>query len=253
MRKILLELSYLGTGFSGYQVQPDKRTVQAELNSAAKSLFGFDCDIVGCSRTDSGVHANQFFATVTKKAENSLVTDIPIEKVPSALCFYLPSDISVRSARWVDTDFHARYSVRSKEYLYRIYCGNLRDPFEEGRAWHYFRAIDDSSFESMVKASKHFVGTHDFSAFMSSNSSVQGTVRTIYSVTVDRSGDNVYIKISGDGFLYNMVRIIVGTLMAVVEEKIPPDAIKEIINSKDRARAGVTAPPQGLYLNEVNY
>lgn len=253
MKKILLEISYLGTDFCGYQVQPDKRTVQSQLNCAAKALFGFDCDIVGCSRTDSGVHANQFFATVAQKGMEYINTDIPIEKIPLALSFHLPSDVAVKSAAWVDSDFHPRYSVQSKEYLYRIYCDSVRDPFEEGRAWHYARKIDDMALGSMQKAAEHFIGTHDFAAFMASNSSVCDTVRTIFSLSVEKDDRIINIKVCGDGFLYNMVRIIVGTLIAVAEGKISLDEIEDIIVSKNRARAGITAPPQGLYLNKVFY
>lgn len=253
MKKILLEISYLGSDFCGYQVQPDKRTVQSQLNNAAKALFGFDCDIVGCSRTDSGVHANQFFATVTQKGTEYIQTDIPVEKIPLALSFHLPADVAVKSASWVDADFHPRYSVKSKEYLYRIYCDNVRDPFEEGRAWHYARKIDTDALENMQKAAKAFIGTHDFAAFMASNSSVSSTVRTIYSLEVEKCGDIISVRVCGDGFLYNMVRIIVGTLIAVAEGKIAHTEIKSIIESKNRARAGITAPPQGLYLNKVFY
>ncbi len=253
MKKILLEISYLGSDYCGYQVQPGKKTVQSELNNAAKALFGFDCDIVGCSRTDSGVHANQFFATVTKKGEGYIDTSIPIQKIPSALCFHLPNDIAVKSAQWVELDFHPRYNVKSKEYLYRIYCGSMRNPFEEGRAWHYPKQLAPETLANMQKAADEFIGTYDFSAFMAANSSVADTARTIYSLSVEAHGENVYIRVCGDGFLYNMVRIIVGTLMAVAEGKIPYSDIKEIIESKDRARAGVTAVPQGLYLNKVTY
>ena len=253
MKKLLLEISYLGADFCGYQVQPNKRTVQSQLNNAAKALFGYECDIIGCSRTDSGVHANQFFVTVTRKNTDFIETDISIEKIPLALSFHLPADVSVRSAIWVDADFHSRYSVKSKEYLYRIYCQSVRDPFEEGRAWHYTRKIDDAAFEKMQMAAGYFIGTHDFAAFMASNSSVSNTVRTIYSLDVERDGDLILVRICGDGFLYNMVRIIVGTLIAVAEGKILHTEIESIIESKNRARAGITAPPQGLYLNKVNY
>ena len=118
MSKLLLEICFVGTAYCGYQVQPNSPTVQQELNTAAKKLFGFDCDIVGCSRTDSGVHANQFCVTVANKGSDQLVTSVPIEKIASALCYYLPEDISVRSASWVDDSFHARYDVKYKEYLY---------------------------------------------------------------------------------------------------------------------------------------
>lgn len=253
MKKILLEIAYLGTAYCGYQVQPSKPTVQAALNAATSSLFGFECDIVGCSRTDSGVHANQFFATVTKKGSCTLQTDVPIEKIPAALCFYLPDDISVRSATWVDEGFHPRYDVKSKEYLYRICNAQQRDPFEIGRAWHYPRYIDNAALSQMRLAADNLVGTHDFSAYMSANSSVTDTVRTIYSLNIEREAEDVCISVSGDGFLYNMVRIIVGTLIAVAEGKITPEEVTDITRSGERSRAGVTAPPQGLYLNKVTY
>lgn len=253
MSKILLEISYHGAAYCGYQVQPDKPTVQAALNAATRALFGVDCDIVGCSRTDSGVHARQFYATVTAKGERDLVTDIPIEKIASALSFYLPEDIAVNNAACVSSDFHPRYDVRSKEYLYRIYNGRIRDPFEVGRSWHYPRYIDDASLARMREAAAQLVGTHDFASYMSANSAVTDTVRTLYSLSVDREGEVISVRISGDGFLYNMVRIIVGTLICVAEGKISPEDVCKITQSKDRGRAGITAPPQGLYLNKVVY
>ncbi len=223
------------------------------LNVAAKKLFGFDCDVVGCSRTDSGVHANQFFATVTIKGEDKLVTSIPIDKISSALCFYLPEDISVRSASWVDDSFHARYDVKYKEYLYRIWNGRERDPFLQGRAWHYPKHINDATVERMRLAAKQFEGTHDFCSYMSANSSVTSTVRTVLSTDVYKEGDSIYFKVSADGFLYNMVRIFTGTLISVAEGKISENDIDDITAAKDRSRAGITAPPQGLYLNKVVY
>ena len=132
--KLLLKISYLGTAYCGYQVQPNAVSVQQKLNEATKMLFGFDCDIVGCSRTDSGVHANEFCATVAKKKSDSLETHIPIERIPLALCAYLPEDICVFDAKYVADDFHARYDVVKKEYIYRIYNRPVRNPFEEGRA-----------------------------------------------------------------------------------------------------------------------
>ena len=132
--KVLLHLSYLGTNYCGYQVQPNGVTVQQKLNEAAKQLFGYDCDIVGCSRTDSGVHANEFCATVTKKKENSLCTNIPTEKIPQALTHWLPEDISVFAAEEVGEDFHPRYDVKYKEYVYKIWNSPVRDPFTQGRA-----------------------------------------------------------------------------------------------------------------------
>lgn len=251
--KILINISFLGTAYHGYQVQPNAPTVQGELNRASKELFGFDCDITGCSRTDSGVHANQFFATITQKGKSKIETDIPIEKIASALSVRLPSDISVNSATAVDDSFHPRYDAKSKEYLYCILNTKTRNPFWHDRAWHYTSKIDDAAFDNMCLAAKVFEGTHDFSAFKASNSCVDSSVRTIFDTALERDGDIIRFYISGDGFLYNMVRIITGTLIEVAEGKIDYNDVEKIIASCDRTKAGVTAPPHGLYLNKVIY
>ncbi len=253
MSKLLLEISFLGTAYHGYQVQPNANTVQQRLNIASKSLFGVDCDIVGCSRTDSGVHANQFFVTVCEAGRNSLYTNISSKKIPQALSFYLPDDISVRSAVFVDEDFHARYDVKYKEYLYCIWDKREKNPFLYDRSWHYCRPINDDTICRMNQAAANFIGTHDFSSYMASNSSVKSTVRTIYDSVVYRKDDLVCFKICGDGFLYNMVRIMMGTLIYVAENKIAPEDIISITNSCDRSKAGLTAPPTGLFLNRVVY
>ncbi len=251
--KLLLRISYLGTHFCGYQIQKDKRTVQGQLNSAAKALFGRECDITGCSRTDSGVHAKDFCVTVTNKGEDSLDTDIDISKIPRALCAHLPEDISVKSACWVDSYFHPRYDVKYKEYVYRIHNGSLRDPFEEGRALHIPQSISDCAIERMNCAAAHFVGKHDFAAFMASGSTVESTVREVFYADVKREGDIITFRVAADGFLYNMVRIMAGTLLSVAQNKISPDDISDIIVSGCRERAGMTAPAHGLYLNRVVY
>ncbi len=251
--KILLDISFLGTAYCGYQVQPNAPTVQGMLNAAAKELFGFECDVVGCSRTDSGVHANQFFVTISKKGESRIQTSIPTDKLPTAFSVYLPQDIAVNSAKMVADDFHARYDVRHKEYIYRIWNGSVRDPFTYDRSWHYPRHIDDDSIKKMRQAAKHFIGSHDFSSYMAANSNVKSTVRTIYDADVYKEGDMICFRVCGNGFLYNMVRILTGTLIYVAEGKILPDDIDDITRSKDRSRAGITVPPQGLYLNKVVY
>ena len=251
--KLLLEISFLGTAYCGYQVQPKLATVQGELNNATKDLFGFDCDIVGCSRTDSGVHANQFFATVTQKGTNTINTDIPIDKIAMALSVRLPMDIAVNRATFVDDAFHPRYDVKRKEYMYCVWNAGIRNPFLSNRAWHYARQISDEDIEKMRTAAELLVGTHDFSSFMASNSGVIDTVRTIYHVRIERNGDTIRFFVCGNGFLYNMVRIIVGTLICVAEGKIHPSEISTIIESHDRTLAGMTAPAHGLYLNRVEY
>ena len=251
--KVLLHLSYLGTNYCGYQVQPNGVTVQQKLNEAAKQLFGYDCDIVGCSRTDSGVHANEFCATVTKKKENSLCTNIPTEKIPQALTHWLPEDISVFAAEEVCEDFHPRYDVKYKEYVYKIWNSPVRDPFTQGRAWHCPKNIDNEGLSRMKRAAAQYVGRKDFSSFMAADSKVEDTVREVFEAEVEREGNLITFRVRADGFLYNMVRIFVGTLIDVAYGKLDPEDIPKIIEQKDRRAAGSTAPPHGLYLNKVEY
>lgn len=251
--KLLLDISFLGTAYHGYQVQPNVPTVQEKLNFAAKSLFGVDCDIVGCSRTDSGVHAKQFFAAVTQKGKDYISTDIMPEKIALALSAYLPADISVNSVSFVNDSFHPRYDVKQKEYMYCIWNSKSRNPFMTDRAWHYSREISDMAFENMRLAAREFVGTHDFSSYMAANTKICDTVRTVYDTRIEREDALIRFYITGNGFLYNMVRIIVGTLIAVAENRIGCDDIVKITEAHDRSLAGVTAPPQGLYLNRVIY
>ncbi len=251
--KILLTLSYLGSDFCGYQIQPKGRTVQGELNAAAKALFGFDCDVTGCSRTDTGVHANCFCATVTKKGEGHIETGIDISRIPAAMNAYLPKDIAVIQAIEVDDGFHPRYDVKYKEYVYRIYNSQARCPFEEGRSWHIPYLFDDDAVHRMNDAAQYFLGSHDFSAFMASGSKVESAVRCVKYANVMREGDIITFTVAADGFLYNMVRIMAGTLADVARGKILPSEIETIISSCDRKNAGMTAPAEGLYLNKVVY
>ena len=251
--KLFLKIRYCGTAYAGYQVQHNAKTVQGELNKALWDLFGFECDVTGCSRTDAGVHALCFCATVTERGKSGIDTRIPSDKIPYAINFRLPSDISVLSATMVDESFHARYSVINKTYIYRILNTTQRDPFEENRAFHYSRPITDEVLSRMNAAAMHICGTHDFSSFMASGSSVKSTVRTVTDCCVKRNGNIVTVSISADGFLYNMVRIICGTLLEVANSNISPDQIPQIINSRDRTLAGPTLPAHGLYLSEVTY
>lgn len=251
--KLLLEISFLGTAYCGYQIQPKLPTVQGELNKATCDLFGFDCDVVGCSRTDSGVHANQFFAVITEKGKGFISTDIPVSKIAMALSVRLPNDISVIKAISVDDTFHPRYDVKSKEYMYCIWNAGARNPFLSERAWHYTRKITDEDLDNMRRAANALIGTHDFTSYMAANSGVTDTVRTVYDVRIERDGELIRFFVSGNGFLYNMVRIIVGTLIAVAEGKISYNDISKITDARDRARAGITAPAHGLYLNSVTY
>ena len=251
--KLFIKIRYDGTRYAGYQVQNNALTIQEVLNKALADLFGFECDLTGCSRTDAGVHALCFCATVQKRGESSLQTNIPCEKIPFALNFRLPDDISVFYAKWVEDDFHARYSVRSKTYEYHILNTPFKDPFQVNRAYHYPKFLSDNDIKLMQAAASNLCGRYDFSSFMASGSSVTDTVRTVYECSVRREAENVIIKISADGFLYNMVRIISGTLLEVGKGNIDPDHIFTIIESKNRTLAGSTLPAHGLYLTEVNY
>lgn len=251
--KYLLTIRFLGSAYHGYQVQKNGASVQEQLNRAAEALFGYPCDIVGCSRTDSGVHAEMFCATVSRKGCASLDTAIPPERVPLAMNAYLPEDISVYGARAVPDDFHARYDVKSKEYRYLIYDDPFRDPLLAGRSLHWKMRLSDDTLESMNRAAGYFVGRHDFRAYMAEGSKVSSTVRTVYSASVFREGKCVIFRVEADGFLYNMVRIMTGTLLSVAEGKISPEDIPSLTDSLDRKRTGATAPACGLYLYRVNY
>ncbi len=251
--KILLHISYIGTNYCGYQVQPNGVSVQQKLNEAAKNLFGYDCDIVGCSRTDSGVHANEFCATVTKKNEDHIDTSIPIGRIAQAMTFWLPEDISVTRAEAVDENFHPRYDVKYKEYVYKVWNSPIRDPFLQGRAWHCPKRIEEDGLLKMQRAASFFVGRQDFASFMSADSTVSNTVREVYAAEVNRDGDLISFTVSADGFLYNMVRIFMGTLIDVAYGKVSENDIPKIIEAKKRAAAGSTAPAHGLYLNRVVY
>ena len=251
--KVLLRIAFLGKAYCGYQVQPNGVTVQQKLNEAAKALFGFDCDIVGCSRTDSGVHANEFCVTVTKKGENFLETSVPVEKIPQAMSFRLPEDISVLSAVAVEDSFHPRYDVKYKEYVYQIWNSTSRNPFLADRSWHCPKRIDEEGFSNMQKAAEFLRGKHDFSSFMAADSKIKDAQRTVFEAEVTRDGDLIVFRVCADGFLYNMVRIFVGTLLDVAYKKIQPEDIPTIIDSHNRKMAGSTAPPEGLFLNRVVY
>ena len=247
--KHLLNLKYVGTDFCGYQVQPGKRTVQSVLQDAIERVYGIRYDVKGCSRTDSGVHANSFYATFETSDSDGIL--IPDNNIPFALNANLPDDISVLSSISVDTDFHVRHDVVYKEYVYVISDGLIKDPFLKNRSHYYQRTISDSDIARMNEAAKHICGKHDFRAFMSSGSDIIDTVRDVKYLNVSRENDTVKIYIAADGFLYNMVRIIAGTLLDVARGKTEPSQLAAIIDSLDRTNAGPTLPPHGLYLNKV--
>ncbi|MBE6605992.1 MAG: tRNA pseudouridine(38-40) synthase TruA [Ruminococcaceae bacterium] len=249
--KILIKLKYLGSSFFGFQVQPDARTVQSTIQDSIESVYKKRFDVKGCSRTDSGVHANVYYATFDTGIDCNI--NIPTEKIPYALNSALPNDISVIDAIIVPDSFHIRHDVISKEYEYRIYCGKHKDPFEYERSYYIPFHITDHMVDLMNAAGDKIAGKHDFSCFMSSGSSVFDTIRNVKYVKTIKKNDIISIYACADGFLYNMVRIIAGTLLEVAREKFAPDSITDIINSRDRSLAGPTLPPHGLYLNKVEF
>ena len=244
MKRLLLTIQYDGTAYHGWQVQANARSVQETFQDAVEKVFGERLDVKGCSRTDSGVHANRYCLT--------LDTDMAIgnDGVVMALNTQLPADIAVLCCREVPLDFHPRYSCTKKQYVYKIYNAPTRNPFWRNTAYYYRYPINVALLNEAAQA---FLGTHDFAGFCSVKSDVEDTVRTVYRAEVERDGDLVLFTFEADGFLYNMVRIMVGTLLFVNEGKLAPEALPDVIASQDRSRAGRTAQPQGLYLNDVFY
>lgn len=240
----LLTLRFDGSSFHGWQRQKNALSVQECVEKAVSSLFG-SCDhVTGCSRTDAGVHAN------TYKCNFQHDKMISLSNVVTGLNHFLPEQIAVTNAAVVSDEFNARFDCVSKEYIYIIHNSPVRDPFSVGRAYHYKYPLDERMLNEQVK---DYIGTHDFSSFRAVGSDVGTTVRTIFDAEVGREGDKVIFRVEGNGFLYNMVRIMAGTLIYISENKIAPGTIPEVISSRSRLRAGMTLPPDGLYLNKVNY
>lgn len=245
MRQILLRLKYLGTDYHGWQVQDNGIvTVQSTLQDALESIFGERIDVVGCSRTDAGVHANDYCCTFRTDADTTCY------KIQGALNFKLPPDVKVFSVTEVPDDFHPRYSCTAKQYIYRIHNSVAPDPFLDGRALLYKPVIDADMLD---RQAKDFIGTHDFTSLCGAKSDLEDMTRTIYDASVTRDGDEVTFSVTGDGFLYNMVRIMVGTLLFINEGKFEQGYILKLLELKDRTKAGRTAPAHGLYLNKVFY
>lgn len=242
--RVLLKIAYLGTKYHGWQVQPNGITVQEAMQNALEELYGLRPALTGCSRTDSGVHAKEFYC------HYDVDKHINERGIVGALNIQLPDDITVLSCSYVDDDFHARYSSKGKNYEYRICNASVCDPFSFGRCWHIPKKLDVDLMNSFLV---DLVGTNDFSAFAAAGRTVEDTVRTISECFAVREGDDVCVSVTADGFLYNMVRIITGTAVDVSFGKIDKNSAKSIIESRDRSLAGRTAPPQGLFLNKVFY
>ena len=243
MIRVKLVLAYDGTAFHGWQMQENAVTVQGVLQDALFELFGKKITVSGCSRTDAGVHAKTFVCHF------DLEKAFPLEKLPLALNALLPGDVAVKWAEQVNSDFHARFSCKGKTYRYRLWNARIRDPFEAKRAGFWPIPLNA---DHMNEVAQDFVGRHDFRAFMASGSNIKSTVREIYSFRVYREGDRIDFVVSGNGFLYNMVRIMVGTLIYADLGKLDR-TIPEILSQGDRTLGGITVVPQGLYLETVEY
>lgn len=248
--KILIKLAFVGTAYCGWQAQNNGNSIQQQVTYAAEALFGYRCDVTGCSRTDAGVHANCFCATIARHGAHGISTTIPLDRIPRAINRFLPEDIVVLSAYEVDDGFHPRYNAVSKEYIYKIYTRTERDPFLNERVLHLPHELDE---RRMNEAAGYYIGTHDFMSFMSSGSKISDTVRTVSVAEVTRDDFMLTFRVAADGFLYNMVRIMAGTLVLIGEKKAEPCEIEKIIADKKRSNAGITAPACGLYLNKVEY
>lgn len=244
MRNIFLTIRFIGTNYCGYQVQKNGVTIAEKIQDSIEAVTSVRSDIKGCSRTDSGVHANQYCLNFYTHSQ------IPCDKLRKALNYYLPLDISVTSCSEVEKDFHARYSSKGKEYVYLIHNAPYRDPFLQNLAYEYPYNIN---IDKIQKAADFMTGTHDFKSFCSTKTDIENTIRTIYYFNIKQENELVKLYIAGDGFLFNMVRIMVGTLLWVNQGRISEDSIPEIISKKDRNSSGVTAPAHGLYLNKVLY
>ena len=243
-------IKYVGTAYCGFQWQPHQMTVQEALNRACRALFGVECAVTGCSRTDSGVHAEDFCMTIDVPKGGAAV---PPSALPRAIIPHLPDDISLFHAEEADESFHARYDVKQKEYCYRIHLSPVPDPFYAHRAWHFPYPIREDAIERMRLAASYLVGMHDFSAFKSDDGTEKETCRTVDAIEIVREGDMITVSVAANGFLYHMVRIITGTLMDVAVGRMTPKDVQAALESRARKNAGVTAPPDGLYLYRVTY
>lgn len=244
MARYKLIIAYDGTNYNGFARQPNGTTIVETLEEAVEKIVQHKVYILGAGRTDTGVHAKGqccIFDSDTK---------VPVERLAKAINSKLPMDIAVQSVEKVSDDFHPRFGAKRKTYRYQIMNSKQRDPFSYKYALMYPYDVD---LEKMKAAAQKMVGTHDFKCFCAAKTDVKDTVRTIYDIQIYQQDNLISVDICGNGFLYNMVRIIIGTLLKVNEGKLSADDITRIIESKDRNLAGPTAPPQGLTMLEIIY
>lgn len=244
MKRVMLTVAYDGTNYHGWQLQPNVVTIESVLNEALSSLFKENIKVIGASRTDTGVHALGNIAVFDTNAR------MPAEKVSYALNQRLPEDIRIQDSVEVPLDFHPRHQNSKKTYEYRIL--NSEFPMPVYRLYAHFTYVS-LDIEQMQRAADYLKGEHDFKSFCSVNTVAETTVRTIYDISVEKSGDMISIRVTGSGFLYNMVRIIAGTLMEVGRGNIMPEKMPDILNALDRTKAGPTAPACGLTLVKYEY
>lgn len=244
MKRIGLIVAYDGTNYCGWQVQPNGITIQGELNRCLSELLGEEIETIGASRTDAGVHAMGNVAVFDTN------TRIPGEKISYALNQRLPEDIRIQLSEEMPLDFHPRYCDSVKTYEYRILNRRFPVPTERLYSYFYHYKLD---VEKMRAATSYLIGRHDFASFCGSGAQVKSTVRTIRSIEIDRYEDMITIRISGEGFLYNMVRIIAGTLIEIGNGQYPPERMKKILDARDREYAGPTAPARGLTLLGIQF
>ena len=243
-RNIALRLSYTGTAYHGWQVQKNAVSVAETLEKALSFVVNHPVKVTGAGRTDAGVHARTYVANFRTTSA------IPLERLPLAVNTRLPDDIVVSKATLVPDDFNAIGSCLKKEYTYRIYNSRIRNAFYVNRAWFYPKRLDETI---MQRAASHFVGTHDFAAVRSVGTETRTTVRTVHYFDISRSGDLIECKVCADGFLYNMVRAMVGTCVYAADGKFSPDAVPAILEGKNRTDAGPTVPAGGLYMTRLWY
>jgi tRNA pseudouridine38-40 synthase len=244
MRNIAMRLMYDGTRYHGWQEQKTDITVAATLQEALLKICGHPVKVVGCGRTDAGVHAKCYCANFKTDSR------IPSDRLPLAVNALLPDDISVTSAMDAEEDFNAILSCIKKEYTYTIFNSRIRDPFYADRAYFYPVPLNT---ERMAEAARHFIGRHDFAAVRSVGTETKTTVRTVYWYDVIKNGQMIDLRVCADGFLYNMARAMAGTLIYVSEGKIQPDELPNLLQTRDRRLTGPTVPPSGLYLTRIWY
>jgi tRNA pseudouridine38-40 synthase len=244
MKRIKLVVAYDGTKYHGWQIQPNGNTIEGELNKALSELLGEKIQVIGASRTDAGVHA------LCNVAVFDTENQMPPGKISYALNARLPEDIRVTNSCQVENDFHPRHINSRKTYEYKIWNAEFPNPMNRLYTHFTYASLD---LRLMQEASAYLVGEHDFKSFCSVNTVVESTVRTIYSLDIVKEDNLLTIRVSGNGFLYNMVRIIVGTLLEAGQGKIEPISIRTIIEAKERSAAGPTAPAKGLTLTKYEY